>query len=470
MLIVEIPYRDPIAAFVPFAGDAVAALLHSAVPGEERSRWSYIAAAPFLVIRAEAGSTGIDGRPAPGSPFDVLARELARLGADAATEERPEHPAIPFRAGAVGYLGYELGRHLERLPAPWPSAPAVPEMVMGLYDVIAAFDHRERRAFVVSSGRPAEAGPARQARAEARAQMLLDRLATAPEVAPEPLWQPGARLAATAPRAEVEAAIARAIAYIHAGDIFQANITQEMRAPCPAGLTDLELYGRLCALSPAPFSALLRCGPDLSLLSASPERFLRLSATGEVETRPIKGTRPRGRDAAEDRALAEALLASPKDRAANLMIGERWRNDLGRVCTLGSITVPSLCALERFASVHHLVSEVRGRLRPGLGAVDLLKAAFPGGSITGAPKIRAMEIIHELERRPRGAYCGAVAWLGFDGAMDSSIIIRTITRAGGELLAQAGGGIVADSDPAAEYEESLVKLQPLMRAVAGDRP
>lgn len=297
---------------------------------------------------------------------------------------------------------------------------------------------------------------------------MIERLAGAPAAAPPADFTRRGHFKPDQPRAKVEASIARVIEYIHAGDIFQANLTQQMRAPVPDGLPDLALYARLRALSPSPFAAFLRCGADMSVLSASPERFLSLAPDGRVETRPIKGTRPRGADPAEDAALAAELLASPKDRAENLMIVDLLRNDLSRVSQVGSVKVPVLCGLETFASVHHLVSVVESRLKAGLGPVDLLKACFPGGSITGAPKIRAMEIIHELEPTPRGVYCGSVAWIGFDGAMDSSIVIRTITRKGDTLLAQAGGGIVADSDPAAEYEESLVKLSPLLRALSGD--
>lgn len=462
--VVEIPYRPPFGAVQAFADDPFCAFLDSAAEGDPRARWSYIAAEPFSVILAGRDGVRVDGRAVAGDPFTVLEQALAAHALPPA-----EGPA-PFSGGAVGFLGYELGRHLERLPPPKPAAPELPEMAMGLYDAVIAFDHAARRAFILSTGLPAPQGPARARRAVARAGHLAARLATAPPGEPATDWLLTARFRPERPRVEVEAAIARAIAYIGAGDIFQANITQQMRAERPAGLTDLALYARLRALSPAPFAALLRCGDDLSHLSASPERFLSLSADGRVETRPIKGTRPRHTDPGRDRAAAEALLASEKDRAENLMIVDLMRNDLARVSTPGSVRVPALCALERFASVHHLVSVVESQLAPGLGPVDLLRAAFPGGSVTGAPKIRAMEIIHELEGGPRGIYCGALAWIGFDGAMDSAIVIRSITRCGDTLLTQAGGGIVADSVPADEYEESLVKLAPMLRALAGDAP
>ncbi len=442
----------------------MAALLHSAASDGARGRYSYIAAEPFQLLVADAGGVTIDGRPVPGDPFTALSEALATH------PPLEEAGVVPFMGGAVGFLSYELGRHVERLPPPRPGL-AVPDMVMGFYDVVLAFDHLDQRAYLISSGAPEREPAARARRAQARAEAFMARLAACDAMAaPELDWSLTAPWMPDLSRAEVEARIARTIAYIEAGDIFQANITQRMLAPRPQGLSDYDLYRRLCALSPAPFSALLRCGPDLSILSASPERFLQLDPQGQVETRPIKGTRPRSSDPAQDAALAAALVASAKDQAENLMIVDLMRNDLGRVSTLGSVTVPRLCALETFASVHHLVSEVRSQLRPGLGPVDLLRACFPGGSITGAPKVRAMEIIHELEPAPRGAYCGAIAWIGFDGAMDSNIVIRTLTRVGETLIAQAGGGIVSDSDPADEYEESLVKLSPLLRAVTGDAP
>jgi len=230
----------------------------------------------------------------------------------------------------------------------------------------------------------------------------------------------------------------------------------------PEGLPPFTVYRRLRALSPAPFAAYLMCGEGRAVASASPERFLHLEADGRIQTRPIKGTRPRGATPEEDADLADTLLTSDKDRAENLMIVDLLRNDLSRVSTFGSVRVTGLCLLESYANVHHLVSVVEGRLMAGLGPVDLLRATFPGGSITGAPKIRAMEIIAELEPTRRGPYCGSIAWLGFDGAMESSIVIRTITMNDAVALAQAGGGIVADSDPAAEYDETITKAQALL--------
>jgi para-aminobenzoate synthetase component 1 len=259
------------------------------------------------------------------------------------------------------------------------------------------------------------------------------------------------------------AAVRRAVEYIHAGDCFQVNLSQRLLHP--ATLPPLELYGRLRECNPAPFAGFLDLG-DFAVASASPERFVRV-AHGEVETRPIKGTRPRGRTPAEDQRLVDELRASPKDLAENVMIVDLLRNDLGRVCEYGSVRVTRVCEVETFPFVHHLVSEVRGKLRPDRTPMDLLKAAFPGGSVTGAPKVRAMEIIAELEPTARGPYCGSLGYVGFDGTADANILIRTFTIGRGWMQFPVGGGIVADSDPAREYEETLHKAAGLLRALEG---
>jgi para-aminobenzoate synthetase component I len=255
--------------------------------------------------------------------------------------------------------------------------------------------------------------------------------------------------------------IERAIEYIRAGDCFQVNIAQRLQMP--ATIAPLDLYEKLRTRNPAPFAGYFDLGEHV-ILSASPERFLRVD-NGEVETRPIKGTRPRGMNVVEDQRLAHELQASAKDRAENVMIVDLLRNDLGRVCEYGSIRVDALCRLESYEFVHHLVSEVRGRLRAGLGPIDLLRAAFPGGSVTGAPKIRAMEIIAELEKTARGAYCGSLGFIGFDGSMDTNLLIRTFVYGNGWVHFSVGGGIVADSIPETEYAETWHKAEGMLRAL-----
>ena len=442
-----IPYRDPATAFATFSADPVAALLDSAAEAGGRGRYSYIAADPFqLVIAGERAADPFAALEAALKPF--------RLQND------PGLP--PFQGGAVGYLGYELGRHLERLPPPPAAGLDVPDMVFGLYDTVAAFDVETRRAWIVA--RDVASRPPPETRVETRAEAMAARIAAAPRLAPLS-WSPAGTWTAELTREAFEENVARAIDYIHAGDIFQANLTLRLLADMPQGLDPFTLYKRLRALSPAPFAAFLNTGKGMAVASASPERFLQLTPDGRVSTRPIKGTRPRSRTPDEDRALARDLVASEKDRAENLMIVDLLRNDLSRVSRLGSVEVGELAGLESFANVHHLVSEVRGTLFPNLGPVDLLRATFPGGSITGVPKIRAMEIINELEPARRGPYCGAIAWIGFDGAMDSSIVIRTLVVKDGMVAAQAGGGIVADSDPAAEYDEAMDKAWALLQSL-----
>ncbi len=256
----------------------------------------------------------------------------------------------------------------------------------------------------------------------------------------------------------------RVIDYIHAGDIFQANLSQRFRAALPAGANPYAMYRRLRTVNAAPFAAFFNTG-DCQILSSSPERFVKITGD-QVEARPIKGTWPRGATPAEDAALAENLMTSEKDRAENVMIVDLLRNDISKVRRDHSVMVPELCSLESYARVHHLVSSVTGQLHPGTGAVDLLRACFPGGSITGAPKVRAMEIIAELELTHRGLYCGALGFIGYDGAMDSNIAIRTMALEDGAAVFQVGGGIVADSDPAGEYHETLAKAEALFAAFA----
>ncbi|CAO3433349.1 aminodeoxychorismate synthase component I [Azospirillum endophyticum] len=461
LLIREIPYRDPVAAFAPWSGQPFATLLHSAAEAGGRGRWSIVAVDPFRTVEARGGSVAVDGHAVAGDPFTVLEQQLE-------AHRRPLPPGlpIPFAGGAVGFLGYELGQVLERLPARHGDDTGLPDMAFGLYDTVIVFDEWERRGWILSSGVPEDSPVGRRLRAADRLQSFADALEAAPTVLAPPnsataRWRPEIARDQYCRRVE------QVLEYIRAGDIFQANFTGRFLTDRPAGLSVLDLYRRLLALSPAPFAACLSLPGGAGLASVSPERFIRLHANGRMETRPIKGTRPRGATAAEDDALARELEGSVKDRAENLMITDLLRNDIGRVARIGSVKVPALCGVERFASVHHLVSVIEGRLKPGLGPVDLLRATFPGGSITGAPKIRAMEIIDELEEARRGAYCGSVAWIGFDGAMDSSIVIRTLTVTANRIIAQAGGGIVADSDPGREHDEMMVKIRPLLRALEG---
>jgi para-aminobenzoate synthetase component I len=344
---------------------------------------------------------------------------------------------------------------------------------VGIYDWVIAFDHTKAMAWIISTGFPESNPERRLERARLRLreiQRWLERgtrsralpLLTRKVEPSESKLVNGHRLLRSnfSRRAYLEA-VDRVLEYIRAGDCFQVNLAQ--RLLYPASVPPLDLYCRLRQRNPATFAGYFDLG-DFIIASASPERFLQV-ADGQVESRPIKGTRPRGKNLDEERIRGQELLASPKDRAENIMIVDLLRNDLGRVCRYGSVRVPALCQLETYGFVHHLVSEVRGELRQGLGPVDLLKAAFPGGSVTGAPKIRAMEIIAELEPDARGPYCGCLGWVGFDGSMDTNILIRTFTMGGGWLQFPVGGGIVADSAPEREYDETWLKAEGMLKAL-----
>ncbi|MDQ7248905.1 aminodeoxychorismate synthase component I [Dongia sedimenti] len=450
LLITEIPAQriptdlmDWVAGFVDCPG---LVFLDSALPHETLGRYSFIAADPLHRLVTRGDSTTIDGAPFAGSPFDAIDHLLARYPLN----QVPGLP--PFQTGLAGQFGYGLRRYIETVPAHASSDHGFPDLELGWYDTVLAVDHQERRAFVFASGD----------RAEARIEWALARLDRKTQVAP-PDWEiePEPDLSAD----QYRRAVRRTIDYIEAGDIYQANITQRFQAALPQGFDRLALYDALRRRNPATFAAFIDFG-ETALLSSSPERFLKIEG-GAIETRPIKGTRPRGGSPAHDAALARELLASEKDRAENLMIVDLLRNDLGRVAKLGSVRVPVLIGLESYATVHHLVSVVTAALDDGKTAVDLLRAAFPGGSVTGAPKIRAMEIIAELEPTERGPYCGAIGYLSAGGAMDTNIVIRTLLIDGARISFQVGGGIVADSDPQAEWEESLTKAKALIETLAG---
>jgi para-aminobenzoate synthetase component 1 len=409
-------------------------------------RYSYLTADPTRVWTSHPADSG-----------DVL-QDAAGYLATYRAEPLPGLP--PFQGGVAGFLGYEFGRRLERLPAPRSDDLGLPDAWLGAYDWVIAWDHAEGRAWLVAGQRGSEA--AGQS-AEGRIRDVTRRLSEsrAPRASQAAAAASPSTFQSGFTRDEYLRAVERIREFILAGDIFQANLSQRFEAPWPGDSFDF--YRRLTAVNPAPFTAYFR-GDGFAVASASPERFLMVDPSGQVETRPIKGTRSRGATADEDRRLAEELLASEKDRAENVMIVDLLRNDLSKVCRPGTVEVPALCALMSHPTVHHLESIVTGRLEAGRTATDLLRAAFPGGSITGAPKVRAMEILAELEPVARGVYCGAIGWMSVTGAMDTSIAIRTVTFKGGRAYFHAGGGIVADSVPALEYQETLDKVAGIRRA------
>jgi len=481
-LVVELrPAPTPEEAWQRLLGLPWLIWLDSAADREHLGQFSFLTADPWARVRSTAGLTEQSIGEGPWTPGDGDA--LAAVRRLLSPHESATVPGLPpFQAGAAGYIGYDWGRVLERLPSPRYADLDVPDVMLGLYDWVLAWDHRADRAWLVSTGMPAT-GEERQTRAAARAAEVGAWLAGGKGRRGEMKKEPSAPLPLRPPAFAVEgvdaairhgirstftregylAAVARVREYILAGDIFQANLSQRFEAPVhePAPA----LYRRLRRVNPAPFAAYLAFD-DVELLSASPERFLHLDpVTRGVETRPIKGTRPRGTGPMHDAALGLALAESEKDRAENVMIVDLLRNDLSRVCRPGTVRAPELFALEHHPTVHHLVSTVTGTLEEGRDAADLLRATFPGGSITGAPKVRAMEIIAELEPARRATYCGSIGYLGADGALDTSIVIRSYLLRRGTAYFQAGGGIVADSDPAAEYQETLDKALGLMEAL-----
>jgi para-aminobenzoate synthetase component 1 len=492
----ELPWPDDVTIwFRRLAQQPGALFLDSARFDRCLGRYSYLAADPFETIRSRTGQgrgvqkgvgsrcakhpsgrSGNESRPLfEPCPLFVLGERLASY----ATETVPGLPV--FQGGAAGLFSYNLCHILERLPHAKYDEFQLPDMVVGLYDCVVAMDLAERRAWAISTGLPELAPDRRAGRAAQRLTWLrgvlmsdADSVALAEPVAlgeaadrfvpavRVPLCEHAGIASSLTPDGYLRA-VRRAIDYIHAGDVYQVNLAHRLLAALNE--SPIALYLRLRERNPATFAGYFDAG-DCVIASASPERFLRVDQ-GCVETRPIKGTRPRWSAPEADMYSAGELCESGKDRAENVMIVDLLRNDLGRVCEYGSIRVTDPLRLETYQFVHHLVSEVRGRLRSGLGPIDLLRAAFPGGSVTGAPKIRAMEIIAELEPTARGPYCGSLGFIGFDGSMDTNILIRTFTCARGWVQFPVGGGIVAESSPEREYEETLHKAEGMIRALAG---
>jgi len=479
----EIAWMEPVDAAERLAVRPGLAFLDSALAHRELGRFSYVAVDPFARFTARDGIARLDGTALPGEPLAALKEVMARFavarepaaagrsfgGAPWATIASGFTPWAerlpPFRGGAVGYVGYDFGASLERLPPPAGRRRDCDDLSLGLYDAVVAFDHVDRRAFVVSTGLP-ETEPAARARRAGERLDAVAALLAGPAPRPVPANPPVTGWTSNFTREGYCSAVEKVRAYIRAGDIYQANIAQRFEAPLPAGFSPWAFYRRLRAANPATFAAYLDLD-GMTVASSSPERFLKLSGD-RVEARPIKGTIHRSADPLEDRRLAAELLASAKDRAENVMIVDLLRNDLSRVCRPHSVEVPVLCGLETYAAVHHLVSVVRGRLREGLGPTDLIAASFPGGSITGAPKLRAMEIIAELEGDGRDVYCGSIGYLGFDGAMDLNIVIRTVVLDGKTAVLQAGGGITLLSEPESEYEETMTKAVRVFDAFAAE--
>ena len=452
--------------FRRLAGRRGCLFLDSSLRHAELGRYSYVACDPVEWFQTPAAEFTAGGPHA----LDRL-RDRFQSWQTAAALDVP-----PFQGGVAGVFGYELARQFERLPLPDSDEFGIPAVAVGFYDLVFAFDHRQNRAWIVSQGLPELDLAARQRRATKRlaaAQRWLDEPPSAPAHA---LNRPCAlqahtvqldgQLVSNFSADEYCAAVSQVIDYIRAGDIFQANLSQRLLHPIETN--SVALYLGLRNAAPATFAGYFDAG-DFQVISASPERFLSVRSR-QVETRPIKGTRPKLSGPLADMYAGQELLGSQKDRAENVMIVDLLRNDLSRTCRAESVHVPVLCGLESYGYVQHLVSAVVGELRPECDVWELLATSFPGGSVTGAPKIRAMEIITQLERVPRGAYCGSLGYLSVTGDMDTNILIRTITASSGWWQMPVGGGIVVDSHPQREYEETWHKAAGLLGSIQKPQP
>ncbi|MCE2395439.1 aminodeoxychorismate synthase component I [Candidatus Poribacteria bacterium] len=441
--------------------------LDSGMDAPRLGRYSFVGSHPFLIFRSKGTDLQFNWRDRveqqSGDPFDALREILNRF------QSQTPPADLPF-IGGVGYFGYPLRCFIEELPSTTHDDLKLPDCYFAFYDATVAFDHLSNQVYLCRLDVDKSYANRHQQQTE-KLRSILQSENHHTQLRSEAFKSHASHFTKSPIRSNFSKAdylstVQRAKAYIASGDIYQVNLSQRLST-----LSDLpppELYACLRQLSPVPYGAYLHCG-DFHILSASPERFLHFSlGSRTVETRPIKGTRPRGLTPELDRKLAAELLHSEKDLAELLMIVDLERNDLGRVCEIASIHVPERVALESYSNIHHLVATVRGTLRRDADRIDLLKSCFPGGSITGAPKIRAMELIDELEPTDRGVYTGAIGYFGFDGTMDLNIAIRTCILKEGCAYFHVGGGIVADSEPEAEYQETLDKASSWMAVLEGD--
>jgi len=453
--------ETPVRVYLKLRDETPSFLLESVEGGERVARYSFIGIRPqaqyilrdgtIEVIDAEGSRT----LPYSGDPTQFLQAEVSRYAI-------PALPGAPrFRGGLVGYLGYEAVRYFEpSLQRHMGSAPQTPDGIYLLADTIVAFDHARRSLFLETNVLDGDL-----AAAERKLDEIAARLrAPLPAQTSAPVT-PG-ETSSNLSQAQFEGMVATAKEHIAAGDIFQVVLSQQFTRR--TGVAPFEVYRAARRLNPSPYMFFFDFGKvdgeSFYLVGSSPEMFVRLEEK-RASLRPIAGTRPRGVDAAADAALAAELLADPKERAEHVMLLDLGRNDMGRVCDYGSVCTPELFTIEKYSHVMHIVSQVEGNLRPGLTAFDLVRAAFPAGTVSGAPKVRAMEIISALEPTPRGVYAGTVGYFGFDGNMDPCLAIRTMVGRGNSLSVQAGAGIVADSDPTAEYYETLNKAKAMLRAI-----
>jgi para-aminobenzoate synthetase component I len=444
-LISPLPYfPDSAGLFSAIAKQPWAVFIDSGYPHSDQGRYDIFAAEPVVTLVTHGEITQINRNgsvvDSGADPFDLVKQELLANQSEA-------FPGLPFNGGAIGYFSYDLARRLEKLPVIANDAEHIPEMAVGIYNWAVVVDHHQKQSFLVGQGC-----------ANKHWQSLISLFCVLPTKAESSQFKVTSPVKSNMDKVSYTRAFQRIKHYLKEGDCYQVNLSQRFVADCVG--EPWVAYQLLREMNAAPFSAYLNF-PEAQILSSSPERFLKLE-NGRVETKPIKGTRPRKAYPASDWHQIDQLRYSPKDRAENLMIVDLLRNDLSKTCKTGSVKVPALFAVESYATVHHLVSTVTGLLAEGKHALDLLKSCFPGGSITGAPKIRAMEVIEELEQNRRGVYCGAIGYMGFDGNMDSNIAIRTLVHSKGTIRFWAGGGIVNDSNLDEEYQECFDKAAALL--------
>ena len=454
--------QTPVTAFLNVAADEKQAfLLESVEGGEKVARYTFLGARPYMVITSRGAEVVIQrgGRRErrQASIFSVLKEILAK-----------HHPAQleglpPFTAGAVGFFAYDVVRQLERIPSLAKADSDVPDCVMMLFDRLLAFDHVRHQIHIIAAADVAREKPTDAYRRAVRDIAAIEKRLTSARYlkVKRPRSRGALRVREVTSRDQYVESVKRAKEYIAAGDIFQGVLSA--RLDFDPGAAPFDIYRALRTVNPSPYMYFLRCG-DLHVLGSSPEMLVRVHGR-ELEYRPIAGTRPRGRDDAEDKRLESELRADEKERAEHVMLVDLGRNDVGKVSEYGSVRVRDLMYVERYSHVMHLVSAIEGRLRPELSALDAFAACFPAGTLTGAPKVRAMQIIEELEPVRRGVYGGSVLYADFAGNLDSCIAIRTMIMRGKHASVQAGAGIVADSDPEREHEECMNKARALLRAV-----
>lgn len=456
-------YYDTDRYLSAFYKDDNVVFLDSSQYHKDFGRYSFLAIDPFLVLLYENDEVFENGIKISSSDiFETLKHHLTYFCLT------PIDGLPPFQGGCAGFFSYDLCRKIESIAEDTIDDLQFPLVQLGFYDLVVAVDHTERSAWIISSGLPEQTQDKQKKRAEQRLSWCESKIKNNHyESMAQPVGLPSIDIKSTFNQKEYANAVRKTIQYIIDGDIFEANIAQRFHCETPDSFYPLDLYRQIRNRNPAPFSGYIRFG-SVALVSSSPERFIKLTGS-HIETRPIKGTCRRSSDCQEDAALANALLSSKKDRAENTMIVDLMRNDLSKVCCKNSILVSQYCGLETYETVHHLVSVVQGQLKECYGPVDLLRAVFPGGSISGAPKVRAMEIIEELEPVRRGPYCGSIGYIGFDGSMDTSIVIRTYAIKNKTLTYSAGGAVILDSDPISEYQESLLKAKVMRETIVGSK-